>query len=383
MGANLNDLVTVSRYFGSDPKWVVAGGGNTSFKDDDVLYVKASGFPLATIDEGGFARMDRGKLAVIWDTEYPSGKDAAAVAEREKMVLADMMAARMPGEERRPSVETLLHNLLPWPLVVHLHPTLVNGLTCGVRGPEIAVEIFGDTQEWIPVCNPGYVLAKHIRSALVHRSARGLDSPDYILLANHGVFVGGRDAEEIQGKYRRLHETLKNRLVYRPGTMPVTAPLPGDAEALKRVASGLFGDSAKLEFITGGELDRYLADDEAAAPLTGSLTPDHIVYSGPGALFLGAKNPAEDWSSAAEAYIGKWGKPPNITLLNNGSGIPGALAAAAGRKALGNAVLLLKNTLEVCAFSESFGGPLGMEEPLVRFIVNWEVENYRSRMTSG
>jgi len=60
---NLKDLVDISREYGSDPRWVVAGGGNTSLKIDDVLYVKASGFPLATIDEGGFARMDRSKLA--------------------------------------------------------------------------------------------------------------------------------------------------------------------------------------------------------------------------------------------------------------------------------------------------------------------------------
>ena len=81
----LNDLVDISREYGADPQWVVAGGGNTSLKVDDVLYVKASGYPLATIDEGGFARMDRSKLAAIWSTDYPSGEDKAAVAERERI----------------------------------------------------------------------------------------------------------------------------------------------------------------------------------------------------------------------------------------------------------------------------------------------------------
>ncbi|MCK5736954.1 MAG: class II aldolase/adducin family protein, partial [Spirochaetaceae bacterium] len=137
----LNDLIAVSREYGSDPKWVVAGGGNTSLKVDDVLYVKASGFPLATIDESGFARMDRSKLAAIWETDYPAGEDTAAVAKRESLVLADMMAACLPEEEKRPSVEALLHDLLPWPLIVHLHPTLVNGLTCGIKGEEIAGEL--------------------------------------------------------------------------------------------------------------------------------------------------------------------------------------------------------------------------------------------------
>ena len=162
--------------------------------------------------------------------------------------------------------------------------------------------------------------------------------------------------------------------------MPVTTPLPGNSEALKRVASGLFGDNAELEFVAGGELDRYLVDGKTADPLTGSLTPDHIVYSGPGALYLDSKNPAENWASAAETYIGKWGKPPNITLLNDGS--RGALVAAAGRKTLDNAVILLENALEVCTYAESFGGTLVMEEPFVKFIVNWEVENYRGRVVS-
>jgi hypothetical protein len=100
--SGMDDLITLSREYGSDPGWVVAGGGNTSWKDGDVLYVKASGYPLATIGEDGFARMDRRKLAAIWETAYPEGNDAGDVAERERLVLQDMMNARIPGEERRP-----------------------------------------------------------------------------------------------------------------------------------------------------------------------------------------------------------------------------------------------------------------------------------------
>ncbi|MDT8298541.1 MAG: class II aldolase/adducin family protein, partial [Spirochaetaceae bacterium] len=197
----MNDLIKLSREYGSDPGWVVAGGGNTSWKDGDVLYVKASGYPLATIGEDGFARMDRRKLAAIWETAYPEGDDAADVAERERLVLQDMMNARIPGEERRPSVETLLHDLLPWPLVVHLHPTLVNGLTCGVDGPQKAKELFGNDAVWIPVTDPGYILAKVIKESLEDRTSRGLSIPDYIFLANHGVFAGGDDAEEVRQNY--------------------------------------------------------------------------------------------------------------------------------------------------------------------------------------
>ena len=389
MGTMMNDLLTLSRKYGSDPDWVVAGGGNTSLKDGEVLYVKASGYPLSTIGEEGFARMDRSRLAAIWNTEYPGGSDDAAVADRERLVLADMMAARMPGEERRPSVETLLHDLLPWPLIVHLHPTMVNGLTCGVDGKEMAEEIFGEDMCWIPVTDPGYVLATVIRKSLDERSGRGLDSPDFIFLANHGVFVGGADAAEVDGKYDRLRSALEGRLKRRPGTMPKEAVLPGDAEDFRAVARGLFGEKARLGFVGGGELVRYMDSGEDAAALTGCITPDHIVYAGPGALYLSREdiastggNIAEAWKIAADAYTADRGKPPNLTLVNDGSGVSGALICAAGEKAFANAAILLDNALEVCAYAESFGGPLMLEDRFIRFIVNWEVENYRSQLAS-
>ncbi len=381
----LIDLVAVSREYGSDPKWVVAGGGNTSLKVDDILYIKASGFPLATIDEGGFTRMDRSKLAAIWNADYPAGDDTAAVAERESLVLADMMAACMPGEDKRPSVEALLHDLLPWPLIVHLHPTMINGLTCGMKGQAIAEEIFQEAQEWIPVTDPGYVLAKIIKEALENRTARGIKAPDFIFLANHGVFVGGADIGEIREKYSQLKKSLEERLVRSPGDLPVKTNFPGVAaklEILRKIASGFFGESMKSAFVCGGELEKYLLDSDASAPLTGSLTPDHIVYAGPGALYLDADGSAEEWETAAKSFSDFWGKPPNIILLAGESKGIGAFVAASGQKALDNAVLLLGNALEVCAYTESFGGPMLLEERFIRFIVDWEVENYRSKLAS-
>ena len=46
----MDELVELSRHFGSDTKFVIAGGGNTSLKTNDRLYVKGSGTALATID---------------------------------------------------------------------------------------------------------------------------------------------------------------------------------------------------------------------------------------------------------------------------------------------------------------------------------------------
>lgn len=368
---DLSELVRVSREYGSDPRWVVAGGGNTSLKDDKIICIKASGFPLATIGDEGFARMDRSKLAAIWKTDYPMAADASG--ERERRVLADTMAARVPGEDRRPSVETLLHDLLPWPLVVHLHPTLVNGLTCGQDGPRRAAQLFGDDHEWIPYTDPGYVLAVKIKQALDLRSERGMAPPDYIFLENHGVFAGGQNAAEIGQKYQDLHQTLESQLSRRPQAAPQSGNLPKEMEVLCPEIKSVFGDSAQCTWLTGGELERHLG--KSGSPLCGALTPDHIVYSGAGAPFLTA---AGDWKAAAGDYEARWGKPPAVSMFPDG-----LLVTAPGEKELNNAVLLLHNALDVCAYAESFGGPRLMTAGSVQFITGWEVESYRSKVASG
>ena len=52
--------------------------------------------------------------------------------KRESAYLADVMAAVTDDDKtKRPSVEALLHNLFAYTYVLHVHPTLVNGLTCG------------------------------------------------------------------------------------------------------------------------------------------------------------------------------------------------------------------------------------------------------------
>ena len=122
----LEIIQKISHKYGADPRYVLAGGGNTSYKDEDYLYVKGSGVSLATISNDGFVKMSRKSLNSIWEKAYSQEQN-----EREAEVLCDMMDSRCSGEEnKRPSVETLLHNLFVQPYVLHVHPAIVNGLTC-------------------------------------------------------------------------------------------------------------------------------------------------------------------------------------------------------------------------------------------------------------
>ena len=126
MSEALEMLASMSNRYGSDADYVLAGGGNTSYKDDKYLYIKGSGTSLATIKPEEFVKLTRSKLDKMLTKKYPDDE-----VKREAEVLSDMMDARVKGENRRPSVETLLHNLFPQKYVLHVHPSMVNGLTCG------------------------------------------------------------------------------------------------------------------------------------------------------------------------------------------------------------------------------------------------------------
>lgn len=95
----LQDIIALSRRYGSDPEAVLAGGGNTSAKDPHRMYIKCSGVQLATMDEAGFVPIDRHKMDVAMAQSYPA-EDAA----REAAFLQAVMATRaLPGRPAGPA----------------------------------------------------------------------------------------------------------------------------------------------------------------------------------------------------------------------------------------------------------------------------------------
>ena len=126
--ADLTELVANSRHYGADPEFVIAGGGNTSLKTAEVLYVKGSGTSLGTITPEGFVAMDRAQLQAILETPVPADAEV-----REERFKAAVLAARLyPERGQRPSVESVIHHLMPARLVVHTHATWINMFTCAV-----------------------------------------------------------------------------------------------------------------------------------------------------------------------------------------------------------------------------------------------------------
>ena len=273
----LSTLVKMSNTYGSNPAYVLAGGGNTSVKDDTTLYVKGSGTQLATIKAEEFVKMDRARLNEIMKTEYPADD-----VKRESAYLADVMAAVTDEDKtKRPSVEALLHNLFAYTYVLHVHPTLINGLTCGKGAKALCEELLGKDVLWIDICKPGYTLARICFEKMnAYKEETGKDV-QVLLLQNHGIFVAADTVEEIgvlfDGVIGKLEKQVKR-------TADVSDAVTPEKEQAAQKLSSLLGHA--VEVVPAAEVDNFVKDKTAAAPLLKPFTPDHIVYCGPYSLFV-------------------------------------------------------------------------------------------------
>lgn len=357
---SLAALIEHSRRYGSDASFVLLGGGNTSYKEGGVLYVKASGHALGTIGSDGFVRMDLARMEGIWSKQYSSDDD-----KREDEVLSDMMSFRLEGEKARPSVEALLHALLPFEYVVHLHPAIVNGVTCARQGKEAVARLFPDAL-WIELVKPGFILANVVRQRMELHAKQTGKAYSLIFLQNHGIFVGGSSLEEIASSYDSVMQRIESQLVRKPDFTPVKAD-ESKVEAVKAVLKHYSNDS--VLFAMNKEYSHYLSDEKAFAEVASSFTPDHIVYAGFKPLWV-----AEgcDVGKAFEAFEAQNGTRPKIVCVQN-----------LGVFSLGEKPMpLFLDSVAISVYSQSFGGPLFMDEPMIDFIRNWEVEKYRSKVAS-
>ncbi|MFP4113096.1 MAG: class II aldolase/adducin family protein [Spirochaetota bacterium] len=372
---SLERLVELSRRYGAEPEWVLAGGGNTSFKDGRTLYVKASGSQLATIGPEGFARMDRAALQTIWDADYPNDPN-----EREARALADLMAARAKGEQKRPSVETLMHELFPYAFVVHMHPALINGLSCAQDGERAARKLFGNALLWVPAIEPGYVLARAMRAAALRHEERRGSFPRLVMLQNHGLVVAADTVEEID----RLHKEVRRAIRSAVRREPDLSPQDGNDAARDRWHAAIdlaFEHAVTVEFRTNAELMRRLATEAAFAPLAGAFTPDHIVYAGAAPVFVSGNpiNSAAGLRSRIVTYRGEHAGEPRIIAVEG----LGAFAVTESLEASDAALSLFMDEVRIAAYAESFGGARHLDPHLVAFIEGWEVERYRKNVSGG
>lgn len=364
----LNKLVEMSRKYGKNPEYVLAGGGNTSCKDKDFLYIKGSGTSLATIEAEQFVKMDRSKLNLMWDKKYSDNE-----AEREAQVLSDMMASKAPGNEsKRPSVETLLHDIFKQTFVLHVHPALVNGITCAVKGKEAVEKLFPEAI-WVEATKPGYILADLCNRKMNEYRNKYNKEPDILFLQNHGIFVAADDIAEIDRLADFVMTSIKNEVRRVPDQVEKSACKKKVAEIKSELGKIYEGVCV---FANNADIEKFAESSDSMKPLIKSFTPDHIVYCKAFPLYV---ENSDNLKADYEAYEKVNGFKAKIIFVKG----VGMFAVGANEKEATIAKTVFFDAMKIAVYTESFGGAYPMTDELIDFIVNWEVESYRSKTSLG
>lgn len=364
MTEGMEKLIAMSHRYGGDSRYVLAGGGNTSMKADGVLYVKASGTRLSNIEEPGFVKMDMRKISVLFVKPYPQEDK-----QREAEALRDMMDARLPGEGMRPSVECLLHGLFPQAFVLHLHPALVNGLTCGTRGRQSCEELFGEGAVWVPLTKPGYTLAKACYELFEARKRANGTVSNILFMQNHGVIVAADTVGEIDSLMERVMDAIGQKAGELPDFTPQAAPESalGAVPELRTLYRRHVGKACAVFHRSDAVLKMPI--EEIRRP----YNPDQIVYCKAAVLEL---EPGSDVRAVFEAFVEKHGYAPKIAVLRG----DGVVALGKTKKEADTALSLFLDSAKITYYAKGFGGPLPLTDEFTNFILEWEVENYRQKV---
>jgi|SRR5579872_54565 len=330
---DLDSLRQLSARIGRNLSLVQAGGGNTSIKDGNTLWVKASGKWLVhAAEEDMFlpAPLDEILHGVDENREYKAEYKNSS------------------GTVLRPSVETTMHAVLPHRVVIHVHSVTTIAWAVHPNAPEmLRPRLNGLRWEWIPYIHPGLPLARRIQESLASQ-------PDVLILGNHGLVVGGQDCESAEGLLAEVE-----RRMYR---VPRGAP-EMDLAALAGIAGGAGWHAAP-----DAEVHKLATDDlSRQTAARGTMYPDHCVYLGPAAATL---ENGETISDALARYEARFQRKP-IVLLAAGKGV--LVSNAFTRSARELLICLARVTERLDA-----SAPVHyLEDWQVAKLMNWDAEKYR------
>ena len=277
----LAECVYGSRLLGSEPDLVLHGGGNTSVKHTvrditgdelDVLSVKGSGWDLASIEKAGFAsvRLDRLRRLL----HLPELSD--------RRMMNELRCARVDAGAPDPSVEALLHALLPATAVHHSHADAVIALSNQVDGTKAVTEAFGDRVIVVPYVMPGFDLAR-LCAGLWPEQAN--DGTWGMVLEHHGLFTVGDTTREAYTRHIELISMAERFIADRAapaGTISPAAALPSvpaaELAGLRQRISAHAGGPVIVSRHTDDDVRAFVArDDVGRVSQEGPATPDHVI----------------------------------------------------------------------------------------------------------
>jgi rhamnose utilization protein RhaD (predicted bifunctional aldolase and dehydrogenase) len=332
----VTSVINYCDQIGQDSLLVQGAGGNVSWKDGDTLWVKASGTWLAAASKEIFVPVDLQQLRVAIDGGH-----------------FDVKPKALDGGSLKPSIETLLHALMPQKVVVHLHAIEVLAYLVRENCEELFQALLTNCPRWVMVdyYKPGAELASAVNSATAQDSAIKI-----VFLRNHGVVIGGDDVEEINHTLTLLISQLSAHVG--ESTLDTPSEIPTAVPGLERYVP-----------VVDRVLHQLALDPKLFAALgpTWALYPDHVV-------FLGAQAHTYPSFEVLSQVIQERGSEPELVFVQG----RGVYVKADFTKAKYAQLLCY---YEVIRRQPEEAKIRALSEPQVFELLHWDAELYRIQVS--
>ncbi|MEA5418109.1 bifunctional aldolase/short-chain dehydrogenase [Spirulina sp. CCNP1310] len=380
---DLDLRVYSSRLLGQDPSLVLHGGGNTSVKvtetnivgeSEEILYVKGSGWDLATIEAAGFAPVRMAHLLKLAKLDRLS--DPQMVNE----LKTQMTNASAPS----PSVETILHAILPYKYVDHTHADAVVTVTNTANGWERIEEIYGDRLVIIPYVMPGFDLARLCAEKF---TAEAGPQTLGMVLMNHGIFSFGATAKESYDRMIELVAMAETYLAQQGAIQSFTPGTVSHQDTRQNLAQLRYDLSQTAGFpvilathTTPKTLAFAQRGDLTTISQQGPATPDHVIRTK--RLPLIGRDVAA-YKSEYQAYFQTHAQP-GLTMLDPAPRVildPEWGLCTVGRSVQAAAIVadIYDHTIDVISQATALGGYQALPAADLFAVEYWDLEQAKLR----
>lgn len=378
-----------SRLIGADEDLVLHGGGNTSVKQTtldflgepvDLLWIKGSGHDLATIGPEGFSPVRIKTLRGMARLDALSDTD----------MVRQQRAAMLDPDAPVPSIEAILHAVIPLPWVDHTHADHVIALSNAPHGRERLQSIFGERVLFVDYVMPGFELAQVVARMLLEVDCRQYEG---MVLMHHGVFSWGHTAKQSYERMVKLVDDAEKCFVrHRAWDLLETKdgdPVePVELAELRQLVSQHAGQPMVVCLDTSPEAVGFAALPGVEAIATrGPLTPDHVIRTKrvPLVLAPGADlaPQLEAYAEAYRAYFGRHAGPDDHMLDPAPRWVvwPGRGVVSFGATAKDAAIVsdIARHTIRAIQRAEGLGGWSALPERDLFKMEYWELEQRKLR----
>ena len=341
---NIKDYITISNSIGERFDLVQAGGGNTSIKIDDIIYIKSSGCNLTELD------LNKNYIGL----KYKNINNKLALLKDEKKEIIEKESNNIINnniiflKRYKPSIETTLHCITPYKYTIHIHSIQFNRISALPNCKNILSNIFNKFF-YLEYTTPGI--------KIYFKMLNRYKDENIIFLKNHGIVITGDKIEEI---YNILNNTINKLEEYTKKSMNKYKYVNKISTAMSKINNSKF----ITKYIDDIEINKFLTNNNSITlKHLYPFFPDKVVYAGIGAIYIKNNNIEE----IIKEYINEYKELPKIFIKDN-------------------KMYITSNSLKKCNDIESIikahllcvnNDNEYLENKEIKYLNNWDAEKYR------